>query len=142
MLNRLAHGTGKEHRRGVRLGHLLPGGSTALALGAEVVGNMRIRCARRVRDIGVHMILVEKMRRVLGLGLLRRVGVRLIRRCGMGRRRLLIRLIGMLRWREAGVAAKASLGEIQGGVRVGARRPQCRHVCSQILGRLLSERKR
>ncbi len=58
------------------------------------------------------------------LRLLRRVGMRLVGGGSMGRGRLLVRLV-RVRWWEACAATKASLGEIQGGMRIGAGRPQC-----------------
>lgn len=107
VLNRLANGARKEHGR--RVWYLLARGSTALALGGETVGDVRIRRARGpIGDIAVHLSLAEDVLVCALLRLLRRVGMRLVWRSSMGCRRLLIWLV-RVRWRKAGAATEASL---------------------------------
>ena len=153
MLNRLAHGTRKHHRRRVLLRlHLLPWRRAALALllllllllrllrllllvllvlllDTERIGDVWIRRSRRaIGDISVYRVRRRKeMLRISTLRLLRRIGLGLIRRRGMRSGRLLVLLVWVTARLEATVSAQTSLRKIQGGVRVGARRPQSRH---------------
>lgn len=95
-----------------------------MALSGETVGEMGIRAARGpIGDIGVHLVRRENVLIGALLRLLRRVGMRLVGRGSMGRGRLLVGLVRVHRW-EACTATKASLREIQAGMRVGAGRPQ------------------
>lgn len=89
------------------MGHLLARGGTTLALGGEIIGNMRIGGARRsIGSIGIHLVRGEHLMKGARGGLLRRVG--LIGRSGMGRGRRLIRLV-RVRWWEGSTATEASL---------------------------------
>jgi hypothetical protein len=134
MLNRLAHGPWKEHRRRVLLRlwlrrHLLPRRCRALPLDPEGVVALRVwRPLVAVGYIAVDMRR-EHVLRVLG-GLLRRV-MGLVGRGTLRRGRLLARL-GWVRRREARVAPQASLIKIE-AVSAGARRTQGRHGACEVL---------
>jgi hypothetical protein len=149
MLNRLAHRTGEHHWRRILLWlHLLPRRRAALALlllllllmlllllllmlllDAKRIGDVWIRRTRRaIGNISVYRVRRRKeMLRIGTLGLLRRIGLGLIRRRGVRSGRLLVLLVWVTARLEAVVSTQTSLRKIQGSVRVGARRPQSRH---------------
>jgi hypothetical protein len=124
----LAHGGREEHRRRVGLGlYLLARGRGALSRHVEGAGDMDVGGARR--GIGDGRVDggggVEEVLRV-GLGrLLRRVGLRLVGRGGLGSRRLLVGL-GGVGGRKGGAASEARLGETQ-AVGIGPGRAQASH---------------
>lgn len=120
--NGLVHGAREEHRRRVRLRlDLLPRRSSPLARHVDGVRHMDIRRPRRGARDGcvdrggrveeVLMLGVRALRRLL------RIGLRLIRRGGLGRRRLLVRLVCVRRG-EGRAASEAGLRETQ-AMRVG-----------------------
>lgn len=134
MLHRLAHSTGENHGRRLRLSlglrrHLLPGRCSALPRHAAQPG-MEVATRgprRRIRDIAIHLRIVEVLRVEGALGrLLWRVGLlRLIGRCTVRCWRLFIRL-RRVRRREGRVASETALRETE-PVCVGPGRAQRRH---------------
>ncbi|KAL7893602.1 hypothetical protein HDV64DRAFT_261865 [Trichoderma sp. TUCIM 5745] len=118
---------GEEHRRRGRLWlELLARRSCSLARHVDGVGHMDVwRPRRSARDTCIHgrgrveeMMLGIRARRLL------RIGLRLVRRGGLGRRRLLVRLVCVRRG-EAAAASAVGLWEVE--VRVGPGRAQAGH---------------
>lgn len=131
VLNGLVDAAGEHHGGRVRLGlHLLPRRRGALSLDVDGIGDVVVWSSRRLVAAAVDGRLGEEMLRVGALRrlLLRRIGLGLVGRRGMGGGRLLVCLV-LIRVRgcEAGIAAEAGLGEVQAGVRVGAGWPEARH---------------
>ncbi|KAL6807975.1 hypothetical protein GGI42DRAFT_319400 [Trichoderma sp. SZMC 28013] len=113
--DRLAHRGREEHGRRVRLGlHLLPRRSGAL-LSRQGIGDVDVGRARRgIGDAGVdRRRRVEEVLRIALRRLLRRIGLRLVWRGRLRRRRLLVGLV-RVGGSEAGAAsAEGRLGESQ-----------------------------
>lgn len=127
MADGLGHGAREEHRRRGRLWLDLPARrSCPLARHVDGVGHMDVwRPRRGARDTRIHgrgrveeVVLSIRARRLL------RIGLRLVRRGGLGRRRLLVRLVCVRRG-EAAAASAVGLWEVQ--VRVGPGRAQAGH---------------
>ena len=135
MLDRLADAAGEHHRRRVRLGlHLLPRWRGALPLDIDGIGDMAIGGSRRGMAVGhIGRRRGEKVLRIGAMGwLLRRVALRLVRRRGVRRGRLLVCLVLVLvlvrvRRGKGGIASEAGLREVEAGVGIGPRRSQARH---------------
>lgn len=125
----LVHGAREEHRRRVRLRlDLLPRRSSPLARHVDGVWRMDIGRPRRgARDGCVDRGGRVEEVLVLGIRALRRllrIGLRLVRRGGLGGRRLLVRLVCVRR--GEGAASEAGLRETQ-AMRVGPGRAQAGH---------------
>lgn len=126
----LGHGAREEHRRRVRLRlDLLARRSGALARYVDGIGHMDVwRPRRGARDSCVDGR--GRVEEVLVLGIrarrLLRIGLRLVRRGGLGRRRLLVRLVCVRRGEGRAASVEGGLRETQ-AMRVGPGRAQAGH---------------